>query len=180
MSPINWISGFSGRYFRLDPLTSVDQDQREMARSPRSITPTPSLLNDAMPTSDAIPTSESASTPGKNVTVECPRNDNGSRGSRIHEMRNRVRVMCKPGSVGDLGGQPPRSTRPNNLVILPATTPWPNPAVSGSWRLLEPFRALPELHETSGALPHWRYGPRLPGGVVCSGTRQVAKVHRLL
>jgi hypothetical protein len=37
-----------------------------MARSPRSITPTPSLLNDAMPTSDAIPTSESASTPGKN------------------------------------------------------------------------------------------------------------------
>ena len=28
-------------------------------------------------------------------------------------MRNRVRVMCKPGSVGDLGGQPPRSTRPN-------------------------------------------------------------------
>jgi len=27
-------------------------------------------------------------------------------------MRNRVRVMCKPGSVGDLGGQPPRSTRP--------------------------------------------------------------------
>ena len=41
-----------------------------MARSPRSITPTPSLLNDAMPTSDAIPTSESASTPGKTVTVE--------------------------------------------------------------------------------------------------------------
>ncbi len=27
-------------------------------------------------------------------------------------MRNRVRVMCKPGSVGDLGGQPPKSTRP--------------------------------------------------------------------
>ena len=27
----------------------------------------------------------------------CSRNDNGSRGSRIHEMRNRVRVMCKPG-----------------------------------------------------------------------------------
>ena len=23
-----------------------------------------------------------------------------------------MRVMCKPGSVGDLGGQPPRSTRP--------------------------------------------------------------------
>ena len=29
----------------------------------------------------------------------CSRNDNGSRRSRIHEMRNRVRVMCKPGSV---------------------------------------------------------------------------------
>jgi CHAT domain len=28
-------------------------------------------------------------------------------------VRNRVRVMCKPGSVGDLGGQPPRSTRPD-------------------------------------------------------------------
>ncbi len=27
-------------------------------------------------------------------------------------MRNRVRVMCKPGSVGGLGGRPPRSTRP--------------------------------------------------------------------
>ena len=32
--------------------------------------------------------------------IPCPRNDNGSRGSRVHEMRNRVRVMCKPGSVG--------------------------------------------------------------------------------
>ena len=26
-----------------------------------------------------------------------------------------MRVMCKPGSVGDLGGQPPRSTRPGFL-----------------------------------------------------------------
>src|SRR5208337_3742420 len=33
---VPWISDFSGRYFRLDPLTSVDQDQREMARSPRA------------------------------------------------------------------------------------------------------------------------------------------------
>ena len=41
-----------------------------------------------------------------------PRNDNGSRRSRIHEMRNRVRVMCKPGSEGGRGGQPPRPTRP--------------------------------------------------------------------
>ena len=27
-----------------------------------------------------------------------------------------MRVMCKPGSVGDLGGQPPRSTRPEDPV----------------------------------------------------------------
>jgi len=26
-------------------------------------------------------------------------------------------VMCKPGSVGDLGGQPPRSTRPSDLLV---------------------------------------------------------------
>jgi hypothetical protein len=26
--------------------------------------------------------------------------------------RNRMRDMCTSGSVGDLGGQPPRSTRP--------------------------------------------------------------------
>ena len=26
--------------------------------------------------------------------------------------------MCKPGSVGDLGGQPPRSTRPDALLIV--------------------------------------------------------------
>ena len=44
--------------------------------------------------------------------IPCPRNDNGSRGSRVHEMRNRVRVMCKPGSERGRGGQPPRSTRP--------------------------------------------------------------------
>ena len=44
-----------------------------MARSPRSMTPTPSLLIDAMPTSDAIPTSESASTPGKNCYSRSPR-----------------------------------------------------------------------------------------------------------
>ena len=43
----------------------------------------------------------------------CSRNDNGSRRSRIHEMREPgATVMCKPGSVGGRGGQPPRSTRP--------------------------------------------------------------------
>jgi integrase len=36
-------------------------------------------------------------------------------------MRNRVRVMCKPGSVGGLGGRPPRSTRPG-LRSFRATT----------------------------------------------------------
>ena len=50
--------------------------------------------------------------PGTLRPEPCPRNDDGSRGSRIHEMRNRVRVMCKPGSVGGLGGRPSRSTRP--------------------------------------------------------------------
>ncbi len=29
-----------------------------------------------------------------------------------------MRVMCKPGSVGDLGGQPPRSTRPTGSAVL--------------------------------------------------------------
>ena len=32
--------------------------------------------------------------------------------SRIHEMRNRVCVKCKHGSVSGQGGQPPCSTRP--------------------------------------------------------------------
>jgi hypothetical protein len=52
----------------------------------------------------------------------CSRNDDGSRRSRIHEMRNRVRVMCKPGSVGGRGGQPPRSIRPKSprVILLPA------------------------------------------------------------
>src|SRR5271157_3959117 len=64
--------------------------------------------------------------PGTLRPEPCPRNDDGSRGSRIHEMRNRVRVMCKPGSVGDLGGQPPRSTRPEDPQIgLTPRTPDP-------------------------------------------------------
>ena len=57
--------------------------------------------------------------PGTLRPEPCPRNDDGSRGSRIHEMRNRVRVMCKPGSVGGLGGRPPRSTRPPRFPALP-------------------------------------------------------------
>src|SRR5271157_749703 len=59
--------------------------------------------------------------PGTLRPESCARNDDGSRRSRIHEMRNRVRVMCKPGSVGDLGGQPPRSTRPTLPTRGPAT-----------------------------------------------------------
>src|SRR5271166_2119996 len=50
-------------------------------------------------------------------------------------MRNRVRVMCKPGSVGDLGGQPPRSTRPAGSAA-PVREPLLSPGRSrlfGSW-----------------------------------------------
>ena len=65
--------------------------------------------------------------PGTLRPEPCPRNDDGSRGSRIHEMRNRVRVMCKPGSVGGLGGRPPRSTRPAETRPDPAETR-PDPA----------------------------------------------------
>src|SRR5271166_1102049 len=46
-------------------------------------------------------------------------------------MRNRVRVMCKPGSVGDLGGQPPRSTRPG---ILPRAETVDRPP--SLWRMM--------------------------------------------
>ena len=34
-----------------------------------------------------------------------------------------MRVMCKPGSVGDLGGQPPRSTRPAKPPVTPRSHP---------------------------------------------------------
>ncbi len=57
--------------------------------------------------------------PGTLRPEPCPRNDDGSRGSRIHEMRNRVRVMCEPGSVGGLGGRPPRPTRPEKAMASP-------------------------------------------------------------
>ena len=50
--------------------------------------------------------------PGTLRPEPCPRNDDGLCGSRIHEMGTGWCVMCKPGSVGGLGGRPPRSTRP--------------------------------------------------------------------
>ena len=56
-------------------------------------------------------------------------------------MRNRVRVMCKPGSVGDLGGQPPRSTRPREeqgvlLRYSPNSRPdfWSSSFFIGHWK----------------------------------------------
>ena len=57
--------------------------------------------------------------PGTLRPEPCPRNDDGSRGSRIHEMRNRVRVMCKPGSVGAWVGDHPGLPGPSGC--LPAS-----------------------------------------------------------
>ena len=45
-------------------------------------------------------------TPGTPRPEPCPRNDDGSRRSRTHGMTSRVRVICTPGSVGALGGNP--------------------------------------------------------------------------
>ena len=45
-------------------------------------------------------------TPGTSRPEPCPRNDDGSRRSRIHGMTSRVRGICTPGSVGALGGNP--------------------------------------------------------------------------
>src|SRR5208337_1058791 len=38
-------------------------------------------------------------------------------GQRFHSVTNRVHLTCTPGSVGDLGGRPPRSTRPQRSQI---------------------------------------------------------------
>jgi len=57
-----------------------------------------------------------------------------------------VRVMCKPGSVGDLGGQPPRSTRPDARTPMPRTpmprTPMPRvtPMPRGFLQVEDNFR----------------------------------------
>ena len=85
--------------------------------------------------------------PGTLRPEPCPRNDDGSRGSRIHEMRNRVRVMCKPGSVGDLGGQPPRSTRPNN----------PPPAQHQPPHRVQPVPTRQVAHPVGPACPRCRW-----------------------
>ena len=42
-----------------------------------------------------------------------PQADGSCEGQR-HNVTNRVHLTCTPGSVVDLGGQPPRSTRPRD------------------------------------------------------------------
>src|SRR5208337_3213227 len=93
--------------------------------------------------------------PGTLRPEPCPRNNNGSRGSRIHEMRNRVRVMCKPGSVGGRGGQPPRSTRPVAAPAIwapQARSPFPAPSV-GLLRPCDPFGTKAD----AVGFPAWRH-----------------------
>src|SRR5271165_1771261 len=116
--------------------------------------------------------------PGTLRPEPCPRNDDGSRGSRIHEMRNRVRVMCKPGSEGGRVGQPPRSTRP----LLPAFVPEDPGAgrapegvvrgdrAAGLGGLFRPGCAL--LLPAAPPPPGMGLGPRGQGG--CSGEGAVA------
>ena len=80
-------------------------------------------------------------------------------------------MMCKPGSVGDLGGQPPRSTRPRSTRAGPPTEralTW-----FGSWSLMARL-AVQALHvRIVGPAwpwrkgrrygPHWvSFGPNLP------------------
>jgi hypothetical protein len=60
--------------------------------------------------------------------------------------RNRMRDMCTSGSVGDLGGQPPRSTRP--YIIEIATIPEPRVArqvVDDTLLVYFERRVLPEV-----------------------------------
>ncbi|MGA7496338.1 MAG: hypothetical protein WBX00_06365, partial [Isosphaeraceae bacterium] len=50
-------------------------------------------------------------------------------GQRFHSVTNRVHLTCTPGSVGDLGGRPPRSTRPD----APRAVTGLKPGGSGGW-----------------------------------------------
>ena len=106
--------------------------------------------------------------PGTLRPEPCPRNDDGSRGSRIHEMRNRVRVMCKPGSVGDLGGQPPRSTRPMPPHVIGRNGRCANPGVHPSSR---PRLGLLRSWSRHHNIRNWA---RL-GGFQCICTRSVRR-----
>ncbi len=50
---------------------------------------------------------------GHRASPACHRETTQScEGQRFHSVTNRVHLTCTPGSVGDLGGGPPRSTRP--------------------------------------------------------------------
>jgi hypothetical protein len=56
---------------------------------------------------------------GRRASSACHREaEDRVEGPRIHDVRNRMRDMCTSGSVGDLGGLPPRSTRPTCVTPL--------------------------------------------------------------
>jgi len=63
-----------------------------------------------------------------------------------------VRVMCKPGSVGDLGGQPPRSTRPD--------APDPDAPTMPLRRSCAPIRRLGVIRK-QGCRPYAEEGERV-------------------
>ena len=52
---------------------------------------------------------------GRRASSACHRETTQScEGQRFHSVTNRVHLTCTPGSVGGLGGRPPRSTRARN------------------------------------------------------------------
>ena len=53
---------------------------------------------------------------GHRASPACHRETTQScEGQRFDSVTNRVHLTCTPGSVGDLGGRPPRSTRPKEI-----------------------------------------------------------------
>ena len=57
-------------------------------------------------------------TPDRAEDVEPPSvslKANGPCEGQRHNVTSRVHLTCTPGSVGDLGGRPPRSTRPRDI-----------------------------------------------------------------
>ena len=69
-------------------------------------------------------------TPDRAEDVEPPSvslKANGPCEGQHHNVTSRVHLTCTPGSVGDLGGRPPRSTRPNDDCGRPSflsSSPW--------------------------------------------------------